>query len=91
MKAKLLPLSGKYYGTEIEVISDNGFEYVIKLWNSANFRPSPRELARWGDFGTSEEYWRENDGACDGHFESLDTYNTAIRIITSIDGTKQWD
>ena len=91
MKAKLRPLRGKYYGTEIEITDDNGFEYEINLWNCGNFRPSPRELASWGDFGTSEKYWKENDGACDGHFESLSSYNVAKRIIMLINGVKDWD
>ena len=84
MNARILPLKGKYYGTEIEVVSDGGFEYTINLWNCANYRPSPIELASSGDFGTSEEYWREHDGAADGHFESLETYETAKKIAELI-------
>ena len=43
MKARLLPLQGKYYGTKIEIIDDNGFDFEIKLCNTGNFQPSDRE------------------------------------------------
>lgn len=95
MKAEILPLDGKYYGTEIKV-SDGEYEYHFKLWNNASFEPSDREL---GDKCTIEQ-WRENeelpieDGwgsdTCpaqdyvdvgDGHFESRETYKLA-QIIT---------
>jgi len=85
MKAYLLPLHRPYYGTEINVEYD-GFLYEIRLWNCANFRPSPRELASWGDPGASEKDWRENDGGCDGHFESLSTHRLAEKLVELING-----
>ncbi len=57
MKARLLPLKGKYYGTEIEIIDDEGFEYVIRLWNSVNYEPSDREL----DGICTIQQWRNNE------------------------------
>lgn len=53
MKAKLLPLQGKYYGTEV-VINFEGEEYLIELWGGTT-PPSIREL----DVITPQE-WEDN-------------------------------
>jgi hypothetical protein len=47
MKARILPLEGKYYGTEIEIDIEKSFPeniVVFKLWNCGNYEPSDREL-----------------------------------------------
>jgi len=100
MKAKILPLDDKYYGTEIEIVDDNGFEYLIKLWNSGNLEPSDRELGsectieQWrnnellpfNDHGTGENGIRAKEyiEICDNHFESRTTYQFALKLVELI-------
>ena len=55
MKATLLPLRGKYYGTLIEI--EDGFKHTISLWHSGSFEPSDREL----EGICSIEQWRNNE------------------------------
>jgi len=59
MKARLLPLKGKYYGTTIELTSDSGLIYEVALWNNDIMEPSERELEARGE-GISLNDWREN-------------------------------
>jgi len=75
MKAELLPLSGKYYGTEIKITDDYGYEYKIELWNSGNDTPSVREL----DGDSIENYV-----VYDNHFENKNTYELACKIVNLI-------
>ena len=100
MKASLLPLEGKYYGTVIYV-SSAGHETTFEVWDSADYQPSDRELARAGvtrqqyddnailsyeDFG-GEVYpvsARERCEVCDSHFESQWTYELAKKIVAAI-------
>ena len=94
MKAKLKPLKGKYYGTEI-IVSDNGIEAHIKIWDSGDYEPSKRELE---SHGYTEKQWNENELVdngwgdakepikslgliCDCHFESKQSYELAIKIM----------
>lgn len=94
MKAKILPLNGKYYGTRIVITDDNEHEYEITLWNCAEHEPSDREL----DGVCTIEEWRRNkpiyseqDGmaymardiveVCDSHFESRATYALAQKLV----------
>jgi len=98
MKAKLMPLKGKYYGTEIEIHFEDGEDKeVFKLWNTGNFEPSIRELEA---YGYTQEQWNNNeevdngwggktkiqemDLTCDSHFESKLTYERALKIIDKI-------
>ena len=97
MKAEILPLSGKYYGTEIKV-SDGQHEHHFKLWSNASFEPSDREL---GDICTIEQWRRDeeidNGGEVwtakdfidvgDGHFESRETYKLAQIITEAINSS----
>ena len=57
VKARLLPLNDKYYGTEIVIVDDYGFEYYVSLCNPGNWEPSDREL----DGICTIEQWRNND------------------------------
>ncbi|MBQ19132.1 MAG: hypothetical protein CMD31_00090 [Flavobacteriales bacterium] len=57
MKAELKPLKGKYYGTKIKVIDDNGTEAYIEIWDSGDYTPSKRELEA---DGYTERQWEEN-------------------------------
>jgi len=97
MKATLMPLNGKYYGTKIAITDDAGNEYEVELWNMGKWEPSDREL----DGACSIDEWRENKilpivdhpwypngipakeavEICDSHFESRETYTLALEIV----------
>lgn len=86
MKAKLKDLKGKYYGTEIEIIFDNGYKEVLKLWDIGYHEPSIRELER---NGLTQEEWDADSGlhydiTTDSHFESRETYKNALQLINKI-------
>ena len=68
-EAKVLPLSGKHYGTIIELTDEGGRTSRIKLWiDDPDYKPSSRELKACG-YKTVEE--AHNDGyPCDCHYES---------------------
>lgn len=97
MKAELLPLKGKYYGTEVKIIFNKEYSEVLKLWDSGEFIPSVRQIEKSGY--TQEQYdnnelvdngWgeletvREAMDICDSHFESKTTYDRALEIIKRI-------
>lgn len=95
MKAELLELSGKYYGTEVQITTDSGYEYVIKLWNNGGCEPSARVLNgictidEWRDNATLTIDYEEIKAKdvveiCDSHFESQDTYLLARKMIDLI-------
>ena len=73
MKAKLLPLKGKYYGTKIAV-EHQGKESEISVWHMGNYKPSARELERRSE---GFEY-------CDSHFESEASLEIAKRIFAAL-------
>jgi len=74
MKAKLRPLKGKYYGTEIEIDFEDGSDKeIIKFWNTDGFEPSIRELQK---------------DITDSHFENKLTYERAIRVVSAINFKK---
>ena len=58
LDAKLKPLKGKYYGTEIEVASEIGTIDTLELWNSGG-PPSERELE---GTGITVSKWVNNEG-----------------------------
>lgn len=100
MKAELMPLEGKYYGTIVKVTLDDGETTEIKIWHSGDYTPSERECQC---AGISREQWLKNemidegsDGLveareileiCDSHFESQVSYWLAERIVKGINGT----
>ena len=97
MKAKILPLKGKYYGTIISITDHAGKVHEIKFWDNGDFTPSDRELER---HGFTREQWQENvlveSGwgirepvqqvleICDSHFESQKTYKLCLQIVDAI-------
>lgn len=97
IKARLLDLEGKYYGTKIE-ISILGYKYVITLWNNTNdHNPSDRELAKngytrkqWEMNSLVKDGWggkipiREVDIVCDSHYECRRTYELAKYIVGAL-------
>lgn len=80
MEARLLPLKGKYYGSIIEIDTPTG-KTEIKVWHSADFVPSQRELEKHQM--TIEEY-RENNEPCDSHFESHFTHKLCEYLVNCI-------
>lgn len=44
IKAKVLPLRGKYYGTEVEVFEDGVSAGTFRIWLGGSSGPSDREL-----------------------------------------------
>lgn len=98
MKAKLLPLEGKYYGTKVEIdFEDEGDKEVLTLWDTTGFELSIREIEKTGY--SIEEYnnnpvieheWfgksRLQDllAPSDSHFESKLTYERALAIIEKL-------
>ena len=103
MKAILLPLEGKYYGTKVEISEDN-ISYGINLWNNGNFEPSDRELdgictiEQWrnNEILPSDDSWYPNGmparlalEICDSHFESRETYSIACRLVDLINASQE--
>lgn len=96
MKARLLPLHGKYYGSIIEV-TDGDTKTTIKAWANADYTPSERELAShgvsqddWDSDALVDDGWggkiriRSSDICSDGHFESKWTYELCTRIVNAL-------
>jgi len=90
MKAHLKPLSGKYYGTEIEVTEGPLAGLTINLWKSTG-TPSDRELA---NHGMSREFYDMNlliadlDNwtphelvIADSHYESREIHELALKLV----------
>lgn len=98
MKARLLDLKGKYYGTKIELYDEVTDETIdtICLWISSSYEngsdPSDRELV---EYSITRQQFDDNvlyDGSpvqgelfcCDQHYETQGTYTTALNIIKAI-------
>ena len=67
--ARILPLKGKYYGTQVE-LSDGT---IRTFWYMGNWKPSKRQLGNM-----SAEEWKKEP--VDTHFESEQCYAIAIAI-----------
>lgn len=96
MEARIKPLTGKHYGTEIQVV-DGDIQTVITVWCSADRTPSSRELAL---HGLTQQQWHDNVLIPDGfgvmvpvrssdvidcsHFESEWQYALCERIARAI-------
>ena len=96
MRARIKPLSGKYYGTVI-VIDDGPLTgREINLW-FASGEPSRRELQSQG---YAVEQWQQNalvdygdigkvpirqaDVICDSHYECAQTLRVAEAFVTAL-------
>lgn len=100
MKAELLPLDGKYYGTVIRITGDDGYTHIIKLWQCGSWVPSDRECAA---AGITIDQWQANANVtldngetwpakelleiCDSHFESRETHAMAEQIVRCLTST----
>ena len=79
LKAELLPLEGKYYGSRIALRSDDGqVDDQIEIWIMGDYTPSERELEGWDE----EEYGPYE--VCDTHFESALGYEVCKFIVAAI-------
>ena len=79
MKAKLLPLKGKYYGTLIEIDFDDNNKTTeeIKLWCDGDYTPSERHLNK---FGYTKQQWDNNEHVTECGWDS-NTHLTPIRQL----------
>lgn len=73
MKAEVLPLDGKYYGTEVLIYTDDGSKWLTTIWVGRG-KPSRREYEQCTEC--------ECDGkSCDmidySHYESEDSLRLA--------------
>lgn len=97
MKAKLLPLEGKHYGSKIE-ITDGEISTIVTVWERGDGTPSERELAlhgitkdQWDRNDMVDNGWggtervRELDMICSSHFESEWQYQLCKKIISAFD------
>jgi len=96
MKARILDLTGKYYGTEVEVITDSGRSAYLKVWVNCG-KPSDREIASWG---YTREDWDANieidngwggkekiqdaDYLSDSHYECEESLMIAQKIVEAL-------
>lgn len=83
MNAKIEELEGKYYGTKISLMLDDGTESEIEVWiHDKSCQASHRELER-GGYKTNAE--AVADGwICDSHYESKIGYEICERIINAL-------
>lgn len=80
IKARLLPLKGKYYGTRVEIETLDGTE-IMQIWVKGNRRPSARQLTQ---INMTEEEANEDGCFCDEHYETSISYWLANSIIDAI-------
>lgn len=104
MKAKLLPLKGKYYGTKI-LLEHNNLFTEIELNIRGDYRPSIREITKFGNFSRKDYenniQFRDSksgdliklkdlidDSICDNHYETKDTYDFCTVLLQHINNYK---
>ena len=99
MEARILDLSGKYYGTKIELLENNKKIGGFSIWLTSG-EPSERYLRA---YGYTKEQWdanelvdngwggqspiRETDITCDSHYECGKTFGLAEFIVRMINET----
>jgi hypothetical protein len=83
MKAELKPLQGKYYGSQITIIQEDGSKNEINVWiHDKRLIPSQRELERGGYKNNKEAC--EDDHLIDTHFESDIGHKIYLKIIDTL-------
>jgi hypothetical protein len=96
VKAKLLDLEGKYYGTRVEVFDKTGDSagWVV-IWlnptDESEYAPSRREIEQymgdeWGH-PTFEEAKAEYE-ICDSHYETQLAYDVATKLVEAINDSR---
>ena len=81
ISAKLLPLEGKYYGTRVEITTDEGCTSWVMIWHNDSSGPSSRELEGWD----VEEYGEYE--ICDSHYETatdLLIAETIVKVVNEL-------
>lgn len=96
MKAQILPLNGKYYGTKI-LIEHSGYESEVCVWHATG-APSDRELQSWGitrsqwDTGSMVDDGWGGKMSCreyaDSHMETQASLEIAQAIVGALANTK---
>jgi hypothetical protein len=83
MKATILPLDGKYYGTKVQIDFGNEDKTWVEVWYMGDYKPSARELAL---LHPGEEF-----EGCDTHYETADGYRIAKIICDAINQASATD
>lgn len=78
MDAKLLPLEGKYYGTQVAYGTEG---HQIEIWDRGDGQPSYRQLEQWSM--TLKEA-KESDLMCDSHYETRLSEEIACVIVFAL-------
>ncbi len=92
IKAEIMPIDSKYYGTKIQLTSQNGVKAYVIVWInsiSSNYFPSEREYDFIGQDGKA--YILEDGEAweyeiCDDHMETQAAYDICKKIVEAING-----
>jgi len=95
MKAELVELEGKYYGTEVVIMDDdpNFQNGMIQIWVMGNWKASSRELESLRDNITDElereptdKEWEDEqaDYFCDSHYETETSLEIATKLVEAI-------
>ena len=96
MKATILPIKGKYYGTEIKVEFSEGLYEIVRFTGFSDYEPSVRELLKAGhdhiDWVSNKEIDDGWGGKCKikdaglftDHYEKNSTYLRALKFVVKI-------
>jgi len=89
MKATILPLANKYYGTIIQLQEDDAVA-EIKVWTHLmnSTKPSRRQMKSWGVKTLKEA--QEQDFLCDTHYETDFDYKLAKAMLQGIINQILW-
>jgi hypothetical protein len=84
MKATLLDLDGKYYGSEVEIFTNYGKSLgIVKIWLD-DCEPSEREYIDEQDLIDLQK-----DGMfSDSHHEDVSSYKVAQLLVEAINNSK---
>jgi hypothetical protein len=77
MKAWILPLEGKYYGTQIQLENES----ILEVWLMDGWKPSKRQLEKWD---MTYEEAQEDDQMCDSHYETEFGFSVAEAIVDAL-------
>ncbi len=84
MKATLLDLDGKYYGSEVKIFTDEGKSLgIVRIWLD-DFEPSEREYIDELDL----KEMLADDLFNDSHHEDVSSYKVAKLLVEAINNSK---